>query len=102
MKRVFALLLALVLVVSFSTLTLAQDKMQKEAKKSGKMEMTKTEKEMGPLKSVNCDATCGFMCRSHDEKELTGIVKKHAKMAHKMDMTDKQVKDMMKTEEGAK
>ena len=100
-KQLFGTILAFVLILTFSTLTLAQDKMQKEEKKSDKMEMTKGEKKMGPLMSVSCDATCGFMVRSHSEKELTSIVKAHAKRMHKMEMTDKQVKDMMKTEESA-
>ncbi|MBI1806996.1 MAG: DUF1059 domain-containing protein [Ignavibacteria bacterium] len=96
-KQLFGILI--VLAFCCSTITFAQDKEQKEMpKKSDKMEMTKSEMKAGPLKSVSCDPTCGFMCRSHDEKELTAIVKKHAKTAHKMDMTDKQVKDMMKTE----
>jgi predicted small metal-binding protein len=53
-----------------------------------------------PLKSVSCDPTCGFMVRSHDEKELTGIVIEHAKKAHNMNMTESQVKGMMKVEAG--
>ena len=101
MKRLFATFLTLALLFSWSTLVLAQDKTAppKEEKKSDKMEMTKTEKDAGPLKSVSCDATCGFMVRSHSEKEIVSVVKTHAKKAHNMTMTDKQVKEMMKTEE---
>ena len=100
-RQLCAALLALVLIVCFSTITRSQDMAKQETKKESKMEMTKAEKKMGPLKSVSCDPTCGFMCRSHDEKELTSIVKSHAKKVHKMEMTDKQVKEMMKTEEAA-
>ena len=100
-KKLVGTLIAIVLIFSFSTITFAQDKMQKEEKKSDKMEMTKGEAKMGPLKSVSCDPSCGFMVRSHSEKELTSIVKAHAKKVHKMDMTDAQVKEMMKTEETA-
>ena len=98
MKRLLASTLALVLLVTFSALTFAQDKMQKEAKKDHKMEMTKGEKEMGPMKSASCGPDCGFMVRSHDEKEVMSIIKAHAKTVHKMEMSDKQVKDMMKNE----
>ena len=102
LRQLISALFVLVLAISFSTLTFGQEKMQKEAKKEEKkMEMSKEEKTMGPLKSISCDATCGFMCRSHDEKELMSVVRKHAKMMHKMDMKDKQMMEMMKTEEGA-
>ena len=80
---------ALVAVLAFActTATFAQD-VKKEMKK-----------EAGSLKSVSCDPSCGFMVRSHDEKEIVSVVKAHAKKVHKMNMTDKQVMDMMKTEE---
>lgn len=38
------------------------------------------------------------MVRSRDEAELTRIVKEHGKSDHNMNMTDKDVKGMMKTE----
>ena len=97
-KRILAALFVLMLAVSFSTITFAQDQTKQQAKKDEKMEMKKEEKAMGPLKSVDCSPTCGFLCRSHDEKELTSVIKNHAKKMHKMDMTDKQIRDMMKTE----
>jgi predicted small metal-binding protein len=50
------------------------------------------------LKSVTCPPECGFMARSHDEKELIAIVKAHAKQAHGKELTDAQIKEMMKTE----
>lgn len=50
------------------------------------------------LKSVSCAPECGFMVRSHDEKELTAIVIEHAKTAHKKTLTAKDVKGMMKAE----
>jgi predicted small metal-binding protein len=48
------------------------------------------------LKKVECDPTCGFMVRSHDEKELVEIVTKHAKKAHNMTITEKDAKGMIK------
>jgi len=50
---------------------------------------------MDQLKKVSCDPVCGFEVQSHDEKELTGIVVKHAKHAHDKDMSEPEVKDMM-------
>ena len=50
------------------------------------------------LKSVSCDPDCGFMVRSHDEKELSAIVIDHAKKQHNKVITEKDVKGMMKTE----
>jgi len=103
MKRLFGGLVILALFLSFSAL--AQEKAApKEEKKADKMEMSKSEMQMGPLKSVACDPACGFMVRSHSEKELLSMVKTHAKKMHNKTMTDKDVKGMMKTEEsgGAK
>ncbi|MEK6571795.1 MAG: DUF1059 domain-containing protein [Bacteroidota bacterium] len=84
MKKLLFVALAIVLAFSISSLAFAQEKM--EGKKEAKHE----------LKSVSCDPTCGFMVRSHDEKELTSIVINHAKAAHDKDLTDKDVKGMMK------
>ena len=87
-QKITAGLLVVALAFAFATTTFAQDKKE-----------TKKEQKTTALKSVSCDPSCGFMCRSHDEKELTSVIQKHAKKAHNMDMTDKQVKDMMKTED---
>jgi predicted small metal-binding protein len=48
------------------------------------------------LKQVECDPKCGFLIRSHDEKELTEIAIQHAKKVHSMAITDKDVRKMMK------
>ena len=50
------------------------------------------------LKSVSCDPECGFMIRSHDEKELGAIVIEHAKTQHGKTITEKDVKGIMKSE----
>ena len=50
------------------------------------------------LKSVSCDPECGFMVRSHDEKELSAIVIEHAKTRHDKIITEKDVKGIMKSE----
>jgi len=34
------------------------------------------------LKKIECGSTCGFMVRSHDEKELVAIALEHAKKFH--------------------
>jgi predicted small metal-binding protein len=48
------------------------------------------------LKKVECDPKCGFMIRSHDEKEVIEIAIQHAKKLHDMTITEKDVKGMMK------
>ena len=56
-----------------------------------------SEKKQPVLKSVTCPPECGFMARSHDETELIAIVKAHAKQMHGKELTDAQVREMMKT-----
>jgi predicted small metal-binding protein len=48
------------------------------------------------LKKVECDPKCGFVVQSHDEKEIVEIALQHAKKSHNMEITEKDVKDMMK------
>jgi predicted small metal-binding protein len=48
------------------------------------------------LKKVECDPKCGFLVRSHDEKEIIEIVMQHAKKSHNMTITEKDIKAMMK------
>jgi predicted small metal-binding protein len=117
-RRLCGVLLAIVLAVAFTTVSRAQDSTQQEPKKEGKMEMMKSEKEMGKgammkgeamkgemmkgsLYSVTCDPDCGFMVRSHDKKEISSIVIRHAMKAHKKKVTEQDVMGMMKTEEAA-
>ena len=99
-KQIFAALFVLILAVSFSTVTFAQEQTKTDAQKVDKKEI-KTDKVASRLKSVTCPPDCGFMCRSHDEKELTTIVKAHAKKAHNMSYSDKEIKGMMKIEDTA-
>ena len=114
LKRILAAMLALAL--SFSLAAFAQDATKQEMKKvdkkmemakdkmdmskdkmeKEKMEMTEAEKAMGALKSMSCDEACGFMIRSRDEKEIESVMKAHAKKVHKMAMTEKQMKEMLK------
>jgi predicted small metal-binding protein len=77
------------LAFAFSWTTVAQDDAEKMMKKE--------EKKMA-MKSVSCDPSCGFSVRSHDEKELVSIVQTHAKQHHEMDMSEADVKKMMKDE----
>jgi predicted small metal-binding protein len=48
------------------------------------------------LKKIECDPTCGFMVRSHDEKELIEIGTQHAKKIHGMTIAKKDMKAMIK------
>jgi predicted small metal-binding protein len=52
---------------------------------------------MEHLKSITCDPTCGFMVRSHDEREVMDLAKQHVKKAHKMKTTDKELRAMVKS-----
>lgn len=47
------------------------------------------------LKKIECDPKCGFLIRSHDEKEVITIALKHAKESHNMTMTEKEARDML-------
>ena len=92
-KQFFAAAFLILFSFALVTLGFAQESKTSKAHKEAKHLMKQVE-----LKSVSCDPTCGFKVRSHDEKELISIVKTHAKNVHNMDLTDKQVKEMMKTE----
>ena len=48
------------------------------------------------LKKVECDPKCGFLIQSHEEKEVVDIAIQHAKKAHSMAITEKDVRMMMK------
>ena len=52
---------------------------------------------MSGLKTIECDPKCGFMVRSHDEKEVMNVAKVHAKKSHNMDATENDLKKMLKT-----
>lgn len=101
-------ILAVVLTVSFSAVAFTQGEMKQESMKKGEMKKEAMQKKdmekemaMGPLKSVTCDPSCGFMVRSHSEKELISMVKMHAKQVHHKNVSDKEVRAMIKSEEAA-
>ncbi|MBI5057298.1 MAG: DUF1059 domain-containing protein [Nitrospirae bacterium] len=48
------------------------------------------------LKKVECDPTCGFMIRSHDEKEIIELVRQHAEKIHNMKVKEKDIIEKMK------
>lgn len=54
------------------------------------------EKTKAELKELACPPDCGFMVRSHDEKEIIEMARQHAKKIHKMDVTDKELKGMIR------
>ncbi len=49
----------------------------------------------GTFKKVECDPPCGFMVKSHDETEIIELVKQHAKKAHNLAISEKDVKAKM-------
>jgi len=48
------------------------------------------------LKQVECDPKCGFLIRSHNEKEIVEIAIEHAKKEHSMIIKEKDVRTMLK------
>ena len=52
----------------------------------------------GKLSQIECDPACGFMVRSHDEREALDLSMRHAKRAHpEMKVSEVDLKKMMKT-----
>lgn len=96
-KRIAVFAFVIIISFSFTTLILAQDN-QKDLKKDNKMELTKGDKEMGPVKSISCGTECGFMVKSRNETEIVHITKKHVREMHHKKLTDKEVKEIIKTE----
>jgi predicted small metal-binding protein len=97
MQRIVGFILVAVLALSFSALAVPpQVAIQKGAMQKG--EVKESPKEMSKdLKEIQCDPACGFMMRSHDEKEVIDATIKHAQKAHGKKMTAKDVRGMMKT-----
>jgi predicted small metal-binding protein len=52
----------------------------------------------GGLKKVECDPKCGFMIRSHDEKEVIAVAIEHAKKSHNETLTEEQVRSSYLTD----
>ena len=123
-NRILAAVFVLLLTLSFSLATFAQDAAKQEMKKDekkmemtkekmemakekmgmekDKMGMTKDESAMGPLKSFSCDEACGFMVRSRDEKDVISSAERHIKKVHKMKASDAEIKEKMKMVEEMK
>ncbi|MBI1803282.1 MAG: DUF1059 domain-containing protein [Ignavibacteriae bacterium] len=98
-NRLFIALLALGIAFAFSTRSFAQDKKMDDKKMDDKMAMSKSEEKMGPMKSLSCDDKCGFMIRSHDEKEIMSAGMAHMKKHHSdMKMSKADMMKMIKTE----
>jgi predicted small metal-binding protein len=51
----------------------------------------------GNLKKVECDPKCGFMIRSHDEKEVVAAAIQHAKKSHNETLSEKEVRTNLMT-----
>ena len=52
---------------------------------------------MKKLMQIECDPKCGFLVRSHEEKEVIGIAKTHANKVHNMNASNSDLKAMMKS-----
>jgi predicted small metal-binding protein len=102
-NKALLFLFATVILVSFSTVSYSQDHGKMDAKKEAvKSEMTKGEKEMGSLQTFQCPSPCDFTVKSRDESEILAVAKMHVKKHHNMEMSDKEVKGMMKGDETKK
>ncbi len=53
---------------------------------------THTKEKKHQLKQIDCGPECGFLIRSHDEKEIVDIARKHVKQFHGMDMSEQDIK----------
>ena len=91
-KLIPAALVAVMLLLAFSSPAAAQG--YPDAKKK---EEPKTMMKSEGLKTAACDPMCGFSVTSHDDKEVMAMMKDHAKKHHNKEMTDADVKAMMKT-----
>lgn len=50
------------------------------------------------LKEITCDPACGFLVRSHEEKEVIDMTMAHTKHAHpEMKVTKDELKKMVKS-----
>jgi predicted small metal-binding protein len=96
-QRIVGMILVAVLALSFSALAAPpQVALQKGEMKKG--EMKAAPKEMSKdLKEVACDPACGFMIRSHDEKEIVDATMRHAQKVHGKKISATDVRGMMKT-----
>ncbi len=51
------------------------------------------------LKSISCDPICGFMVRSHNEKEILNLASTHVKKMHpQMKVSEADLKKMIKSQ----
>ena len=115
LQKYAALVLAVILTLVFSSTTSAQDA-KKDVKKETKpavvtpatkdvKQEAKQQKDVkkstkpATMKYVSCSQSgCGFWAKSHSAKELRYIMKRHMKKYHKVELSDKQLKEMVKKE----
>ncbi len=82
------------LVASVCTLALALAPLALRAEDKAKPAESKSAE---PMYAVGCPSPCNFSVKSHDKAEVVAVIKEHAKSHHNMQMTDKEVEDMIKT-----
>jgi predicted small metal-binding protein len=89
-KAILTALAAVMFLVAFSSPAAAQGYPDTKKKETTKPMSTEG------LKTAACDPMCGFSVTSHDDAEIAMVIKEHAKKKHKHEMTDAQVKEMIK------
>jgi predicted small metal-binding protein len=48
------------------------------------------------MKKLECPSPCNFTVKSHDEKEIIEMAKQHAKKSHNMEISEKELKEMIR------
>ena len=49
----------------------------------------------GNLKKIECDPSCGFLVRSHDENEVVRMAREHVKNIHHKDISEQDAQSMV-------
>lgn len=98
-RRIFTAMFVVAIALSFTVVASAQEKqdVKDKAVQEKAMQEKADQMHMEHMKTVSCDPTCGFRVTSHDEAELVDIVKTHAKKKHAKEMSEADVKGMMKS-----
>lgn len=101
---VFTIIVLTFVCSGFSQETKKEQKNEMQASSQTKQETAKDAKKPNTppvMKFVSCSKPdCGFWAKSRSGKELRVIMKRHAKKYHKTELTDKQLKEMVKRHEG--
>lgn len=94
MKRLMLVLVSCVLMLALASVSSAQD--MKQDKKKEMKDKTEMKSDMKGMASFECAPACGFRVKSHDAEEVKEMARMHAKKHHGKNLTDEEMKGMMK------